>query len=632
MATLMKDTSAVYEGTVCSICHDNFKTPRYLPCKHSFCQDCLYSYINSHFKTTESRLGFNCPLCRDYIPNTCSTDNAEEWVRSFPENRILEKYVSSSDQKCCEACLRDSEEEEATHFCIHCNEKLCAVCTKCHKKGLTTRKHEIVSLSETSRMDVLPFHSKEEVCTKHQERPIELFCQDHEEPCCTMCVSTTHRTCETVEPIEETTTKLKQYFEGKEFDLLLERVEILEDKLMRTKTEQEMCVRQMENTSDRISEETERSFKEVIHHLQSLKNQFLTNMSKGVKKSKESYEKNINSLLDGIHCARFIKNKLEKSTGSKSAVELAVVYYSGKKCFDRLKKYDFQQLQTMMEEKKPDILKDIMDLTGVTDVKFLDKTNSVNTDLKKLQLCLITELSMKQKFIWDGTILSSGEFILTTRGTNRYGKDADECFILNNCGKITKRIKSISKPFGITEIENDTIVVCSGSKCLHFFENKSLNLKKSVKLSNEPYCIAYLSPYMYLAYGDKISKMNKSGVFCRTINMIQPSVKHIISTSANIVYSSRRTNEVVAINALGTTVWKYSSPGLLSPCGLGVDGEDNIYVAGKESDNVHVLTKDGQCVHVFEDITRPDFMKVDKERKLCFVGCMRKYVRVYEML
>uniref|UniRef100_A0A8W8NXX6 B box-type domain-containing protein n=1 Tax=Magallana gigas TaxID=29159 RepID=A0A8W8NXX6_MAGGI len=431
-----------------------------------------------------------------------------------------------------------------------------------------------MSLGETSRMDVLPFHSKEEVCTKHQERPIELFCQDHEEPCCTMCVSTKHRKCETVEPIEKTATKLKQYFEGKEFDLLLERVEILEDKLMRTKTEQEMCVRQMENTSDRISEETERSFKEVIHHLQSLKNQFLTNMSKGVKKRKESYEKNINSLLDGIHCAQFIKNKLEKSTGSKSAVELTVVYFSGKKCFDRLKKYDFQQLQTIMEEKKPDIFKDIMDLTGVTDVKFLEKTNSVNTDMKKLQLCLISELSMKQKFIRDGTILSSGEFILSTRDTNRYGKDNDECFILNNCGEITKRIKSISKPFGITENENDI-----------------------------------------------------------TIN-IQPSVKHIISTSSHIVYSNRKTNEVVAINSHGTctTVWRYSSPGLLSPCGLSVDGDDNIYVAGKESDNVHVLTKDGRCVHVFENITRPDFMKVDKERKLCFVGSMRKYVRVYEML
>lgn len=89
---------------------------------------------------------------------------------------------------------------------------------------------------------------------------------------------------------------------------------------------------------------------------------------------------------------------------------------------------------------------------------------------------------------------------------------------------------------------------------------------------------------------------------------------------------------MVAMDSEGTTVWRYSSPGLLSPCGFGVDGEDNIYVAGKESDNVHVLTKDGQFVRVFEDITRPDFMKVDKERKLCFVGSMRKYLRVYEML
>lgn len=38
----------------------------------------------------------------------------------------------------------------------------------------------------------------------------------------------------------------------------------------------------------------------------------------------------------------------------------------------------------MMEEKKLDNLKDIMDLIGVIDVKFLDKINSVNIDLKKL--------------------------------------------------------------------------------------------------------------------------------------------------------------------------------------------------------------------------------------------------------
>lgn len=356
----------------------------------------------------------------------------------------------------------------------------CAVCTKCHKKGLTTRRHEIVSLNETSKMDVLPFHNKEGECPKHQDRPIELFCQDHEESCCTMCVSTTHRKCESVEPIGETATKLREYFEGKEFDLLLEHVEILEDKLMKTKTEQEMCVRRLEITSDRISEETERVFEEAFHHLQYLKNQFLTNMSEGVKKSKENYEKNINSLLDGIHCARFIKNKMRESTGNKNAIELAVVYYSGKKCFERLKNYDFKQLHTTMEEEKPDILKEIMNLTSVSDVNFLEETNSVNTDIKKNQLRLITEIFMEGKFIRDGTILSSGEFILSTRYTNRHSRSNEECFVYNKCGELTKRIGSLSRPFGIIEIESnkEIIVSCSDSKCLKLFDNYNLTSKK----------------------------------------------------------------------------------------------------------------------------------------------------------
>lgn len=415
MATFENGT--VHEGTVCSICYDSFKTPRYLPCKHSFCQDCLSAYIASHYKTTESHLGFHCPFCRDYIPNICAAENPEEWTRCFPENRILEKYVSRSGQQFCEACLRESEEEQATHLCLHCNENLCANCIKYHKRGLTTRKHEIISLSEASRMDVLPFHNKEEVCTKHQDRPIDLFCQDHEEPCCTMCVSTTHRKCETVEPIEETATKLNKYFEGKEFDLFLEHVKIFEKKLESSKNEQESYIRQMENTSDRISEETERAFEEAIHHLQFLKNQFLTNMSKGVKECKEKYEKNINSLLDGIYYARFTGKIIAKSKAIVNAAELAVAYYKGKKCFDELTKYDFQQLHITLKVEKPKMLKEIMNLTNVTPVQFLEKTNNIKSDIKKIYLRLISEVNLDGKYVRDGTILSSGEFILSIRNT-----------------------------------------------------------------------------------------------------------------------------------------------------------------------------------------------------------------------
>lgn len=131
-----------------------------------------------------------------------------------------------------------------------------------------------------------------------------------------------------------------------------------------------------------------------------------------------------------------------------------------------------------MEKEKPEILKEINDLTSIIDVKFSEKTDSINNDMKRIYLCLITEICMEDKIVRNGTILSSGEFILSTRDTNRNRKSSDKRFIFNKCGELTKEIIHLSRPFGITEFDNDTIVACSDSKCLHFFENKNLKFKK----------------------------------------------------------------------------------------------------------------------------------------------------------
>lgn len=89
-------------------------------------------------------------------------------------------------------------------------------------------------------------------------------------------------------------------------------------------------------------------------------------MSKGVKEGKEKYEKNINSLLDGMYCAQFSGKIIAKSKAIVNAAELAVEYYKGKKCFDQLTKYDFQPLHITMKVEKPKMSKEIMNLTYVS--------------------------------------------------------------------------------------------------------------------------------------------------------------------------------------------------------------------------------------------------------------------------
>ncbi|KAJ8312779.1 hypothetical protein KUTeg_010152 [Tegillarca granosa] len=71
----------------CPICLETFKTPRTLPCLHTFCQTCLSSFITSCFKQNKRAFGFECPVCRaaTAVP---SDVNVEKWTVRFTSYRI----------------------------------------------------------------------------------------------------------------------------------------------------------------------------------------------------------------------------------------------------------------------------------------------------------------------------------------------------------------------------------------------------------------------------------------------------------------------------------------------------------------------------------------------------------------
>lgn len=117
MATSQEDYNTVDDSRVCSICFERFKTPRYLPCNHSFCTNCLFSYIVGQCKSTEPRLGFHCPICRVYIPCDGDPEKPETWAELFPLNDIPQKMIQC-DAKYCEPCKRENDEEEAIDYIL----------------------------------------------------------------------------------------------------------------------------------------------------------------------------------------------------------------------------------------------------------------------------------------------------------------------------------------------------------------------------------------------------------------------------------------------------------------------------------------------------------------------------------
>ena len=49
----------------CGICLEPFRNPRRLPCQHSFCEDCLESWITNNKDNTT---GLLCPCCKAVTP------------------------------------------------------------------------------------------------------------------------------------------------------------------------------------------------------------------------------------------------------------------------------------------------------------------------------------------------------------------------------------------------------------------------------------------------------------------------------------------------------------------------------------------------------------------------------------
>lgn len=120
---------------ICSICLEDFKNPKYLPCLHTFCEGCISTYIASCFKKG-STLQFACPVCRGVVSNLRKNGSADDVAKHLPVNflivGLLDLKKIHRPEKRCMSCERLGIESTADHLCVICSDTLCDACYKCH--------------------------------------------------------------------------------------------------------------------------------------------------------------------------------------------------------------------------------------------------------------------------------------------------------------------------------------------------------------------------------------------------------------------------------------------------------------------------------------------------------------------
>ena len=120
------------ENAICSICLEEKRNRRRLPCLHSFCLRCL----ERHCENKSPGSNVLCPLCRTtfQIPQ----NGLDDW----------EDPIDDRDgEKTCEVCSTVEDIKPANVYCVDCTQLLCERCSLPHKK-MRGGPHSVIQLAE----------------------------------------------------------------------------------------------------------------------------------------------------------------------------------------------------------------------------------------------------------------------------------------------------------------------------------------------------------------------------------------------------------------------------------------------------------------------------------------------------
>ena len=207
------------EQVSCPVCTNIYTEPKHLPCRHSFCLQCLKHW----HRPGHGRDTITCPKCQlvSRVPDSGDLADLPTSVHLNALIDVLAIKECKTSQAGCGNCPKKSSESS---YCFQCCMFWCEECVVAHNIIKSNKDHRVLGLKDFREKDYVDMLKRPLFCSKqlHEKEELKYFCKNCETAAYQSCVvidHTDHAILHLEEEAERQKMELKSLAEIQKHDL-----------------------------------------------------------------------------------------------------------------------------------------------------------------------------------------------------------------------------------------------------------------------------------------------------------------------------------------------------------------------------------------------------------------------------
>jgi hypothetical protein len=519
----------------------------------------------------------------------------------------------------CDPCLESNKTVHAEKYCSECEEKLCAECIASHRRFKAFKSHHVIDLSSIGER--IPPSSKIN-CDIHTDVQIDYFCTQHDAVCCRACIPDSHRSCETVIPLDRASKDVKKssllFDTLREIDNMTETLQKIADnrddnkKLLKRKQSliikqiravKSKPLKQFDDLKEKLTTEVALVQKKNEEKIKREKDDIsqLTSVLKDNKQEIEflkdhgSTNQLFLALRKQITCIQKIDHKIHDMTSAINEIDME---------FEEIKNFNIETIGSLSQITRPCPIKYKSMKVQHPQVQ-LDRSPTLTEFIK------VGEVNLKhgEQYNLRGMAVTSDNKLLLCNCNSSHRK----VYIYKDYKTYEDEISFTSRPWCITVVPctDKAVVTLPEEESIQVINTTNKTKDKKIKIGERCYGVTAVKDKIYIGGGRKVLILNTDGSRVGEITIDGDLNYNLLYDERKDQLLVRQNGRLCCINLDGHVIYRYNISGWE---GLAVDRQSQVYINGRDSNDIQRLSPDG----TFRDIVLSEHDGVDEPWGITF--------------